>query len=97
MKKPTAVVGLGSRREGWLSIKLDSVKFIFEIERGKRSLQTFSLTELKARFFSIAGLAAELLERAMRSNTGCNAETVGAAIPAVSLVCCTNMTKEIYI
>ena len=68
MKKPTILVGLGSGREAWLSIELDSLRFVLEIENGKRTVETLSLAELKDRLPNIAGLVAEILAEAVRSN-----------------------------
>ena len=68
MKKPTILVGLGSGREAWLSIELDSLRFVLEVENGKRTVETLSLAELKDRLPNIAGLVAEILAEAVRSN-----------------------------
>ena len=68
MKTPTILIGLGSGQEGWLSIELDSLKFVLEIENGKRTVETLSLAELKVRLPNIAGLVAEILAEAVRSN-----------------------------
>jgi hypothetical protein len=70
MKKPTILVGLGSGREGWLSIELDSLRFVLEIENGKRTVETLSLSDLKTRLPNIAGLVAEVLAEAVRSHSG---------------------------
>jgi hypothetical protein len=70
MRKPTILIGLGSGREGWLSIELDSLKFVLEIENGKASVEILSLTDLKTRFpNNIANLVASVLAEAVRSNT----------------------------
>ena len=68
MKKPSILIGLGSGREAWLSIELDSLRFVLEIENGKRTVETLSLAELKDRLPNIAGLVAEILAEAVRSN-----------------------------
>jgi hypothetical protein len=68
MKTPTILIGLGSGQEGWLSIELDSLKFVLEVENGKRTVETLSLAELKDRLPNIAGLVAEILAEAVRSN-----------------------------
>ena len=68
MKAPTILIGLGSGQEGWLSIELDSLKFILEIENGKRTVEILSLAELKTRLPNIANLVAEILSEAVRSN-----------------------------
>ena len=57
MKKPTILVGLGSGREAWLSIELDSLRFVLEIENGKRTVETLSLAELKTRLPGIASFS----------------------------------------
>ena len=69
MRKPTILVGLGSGREGWLSIELDSLKFTLEIENGKRTEEILSLSELKTRYPNIADLVADILAQAVRSNS----------------------------
>jgi hypothetical protein len=68
VKKPTILVGLGSGREAWLSIELDSLRFVLEIENGKRTVETLSLAELKTRLPGIAALVADVLAEAVRSN-----------------------------
>ena len=68
MKKPSILIGLGSGREAWLSIELDSLRFVLEIENGKRTVETLSLAELKDRLPNVAGLVAEILAEAVRSN-----------------------------
>ncbi len=68
MKTPTILIGLGSGQEGWLSIELDSLKFVLEVENGKRTVETLSLAELKTRLPNIANLVAEILAEAVRSN-----------------------------
>jgi hypothetical protein len=68
MKTPTILIGLGSGQEGWLSIELDSLKFILEVENGKRTVETLSLAELKSRLPNIANLVADILAEAVRSN-----------------------------
>jgi hypothetical protein len=68
MKKPTILIGLGSGQEGWLSIELDSLKFVLEVGNGKRSVETLSLAELKTRLPNVAGLVAEILAEAVKSN-----------------------------
>jgi hypothetical protein len=68
MKKPSILIGLGSGREAWLSIELDSLRFVLEIENGKQTVETLSLAELKDRLPNIAGLVAEILAEAVRSN-----------------------------
>jgi len=68
MKTPTILIGLGSGQEGWLSIELDSLKFILEVENGKRTVETLSLVELKTRLPGIAALVADVLAEAVRSN-----------------------------
>jgi len=68
MKKPSILIGLGSGREAWLSIELDSLRFVLETENGKRTVETLSLAELKDRLPNIAGLVAEILAEAVRSN-----------------------------
>jgi hypothetical protein len=68
MKTPTILIGLGSGQEGWLSIELDSLKFVLEVENGKRTVETLSLAELKTRLPNIASLVAEILAEAVRSN-----------------------------
>jgi hypothetical protein len=70
MKKPTLLVRLGSGREGWLSIELDSIRFVLEIENGKRTVETLSLCELKNRLPNIASLVAEVIAEAVRSHSG---------------------------
>jgi hypothetical protein len=69
MRKPTILVRLGSGREGWLSIELDSLRFELEIENGKRSVETLSLADLKTRLPNLAGLVAEILAEAIRSQS----------------------------
>jgi hypothetical protein len=69
MKKPTILVRLGSGQEGWLSIELDSLRFVLEVENGKRSVETLSLLELKTRFPNLAVLVAEVLAEAVRSQS----------------------------
>jgi len=69
MKKPTILVRLGSGQEGWLSIELDSLRFVLEVENGKRSVETLSLSELKTRLPNLAGLVAEILAEAVRSQS----------------------------
>ncbi|MGO8902390.1 MAG: hypothetical protein ACLQU5_29190 [Isosphaeraceae bacterium] len=68
MKTPTILIGLGSGQEGWLSIELDSLKFVLEVENGKRTVETLSLAELKTRLPNIANLVAEILAEAVRSH-----------------------------
>jgi len=68
MKTPTILIGLGSGQEGWLSIELDSLKFVLEVENGKRTVEILSLAELKTRLPNIAKLVAEILAEAVRSN-----------------------------
>ena len=68
MKKPTILVGLGSGREAWLSIELDSLRFVLEVENGKRTVESLSLAELKTRLPGIAALVADVLAEAVRSN-----------------------------
>jgi hypothetical protein len=70
MKKPTLLVRLGSGREGWLSIELDSLRFVLEVENGKRTVETLSLCDLKNRLPNIAGLVAEVIAEAVRSHSG---------------------------
>jgi hypothetical protein len=69
MKQPTILVGLGSGREGWLSIDLDSLRFILEVENGKRTVDTLSLSELKSRLPSVSNLVADVLAEAVRSHS----------------------------
>jgi hypothetical protein len=69
MKTPTILIGLGSGQKGWLSIELDSLKFVLEVENGKRTVETLSLAELKTRLPNIANLVAEILAEAVRSHT----------------------------
>jgi len=69
MRKPTILVGLSSGREAWLSIELDSLRFVLEIENGKRTVETLSLTELKDRLPNITGLVADILAQAVKSNS----------------------------
>jgi hypothetical protein len=68
MRKPTILVGLGSGQEGWLSIELDSLRFVLEVENGKRTVETLSLSDLKIRLPNIAGLIAEIMAEAVRSH-----------------------------
>jgi hypothetical protein len=67
LKKPTILVGLGSGREAWLSIELDSLRFVLETENGKRTVETLSLDELKTRLPGVAALVADVLAEAVRS------------------------------
>jgi hypothetical protein len=67
MRKPTILIGLGSGREGWLSIDLDSLRFILEIETGRGTVETLSLGELKTRLPGIAGLVADIVGEAIRT------------------------------
>jgi len=69
MKKPSILIGLGSGREAWLSIELDSLRFVLEIENGKRTVETLSLAELKDRLPNVAGLVADVLAQAVKSNS----------------------------
>jgi len=68
MRKPTILVGLGSGRNAWLSIELDSPRFTLEIENGIRTVETLSLAELKTRLPGISALVADVLAEAVRSN-----------------------------
>jgi hypothetical protein len=70
MKTLTIPISLGSGREDWLSIELDSLRFFFEIENGKRSVERLSLAETKTRLPIVAGLMADVLAEAVRFNTG---------------------------
>jgi hypothetical protein len=54
--------------EGWLSIELDSLRFVLETENGKRTVETLTLAELKDQLPSIAGLVADVLAQAVKSN-----------------------------
>jgi hypothetical protein len=67
MRKPIISVSLGSGQEGWLSIELDSLRFVLEIENGKRTVETLSLGELKSRLPRISCLVAELMAEAIRT------------------------------
>jgi hypothetical protein len=67
MRKPTILVGLGSGREGWLSVELDSLRFVLEIEDGNRTVEDLSLAELKTRLPGISGLVAEIVAEAIRA------------------------------
>ena len=67
MQKPVIPVSMGSGREGWLTIDLDSLSFKLEIENGKRTVETLSLGELKTRLPNIANLVADILAEAART------------------------------
>jgi hypothetical protein len=67
VRNPTILIGLGSGREGWLSIELDSLRFVDEVENGKRTVETLCLAELKARFPNAANLVADALAAAVRT------------------------------
>jgi hypothetical protein len=69
MKKPTILIGLGSGQEGWLSIDLDSLRFVLEIENGKRTADSLNLTELKSQLPNAANLVAEVVAEAIRSHS----------------------------
>jgi hypothetical protein len=69
MRRPSIVIGLGSGKEGWLSIDLNSPMVILEIENGEPSLGTISLAEPITRHPNITCLAANMLAGAARSNT----------------------------
>jgi hypothetical protein len=69
MKQPTILVGLGSGREGWLSVDLDSLRFTLEIENGKRTVETLSLADLKSRLPNAAGLVAGIVAGAISSRS----------------------------
>jgi hypothetical protein len=69
MRRPTILIGLGSGREGWLSIDLNSPMVILEIENGKRSVWTITLAKPMTRHPNFTGLAANMLAGAVRSNT----------------------------
>lgn len=68
MKRPTVLVGLGSGREAWLEVDLDSVRFLLVIENGKRTEEVLTVAELKTRLPRAANLAAEVLAQAVRSD-----------------------------
>ena len=68
MKKPSLLVGLGSGREAWLSIELDSLRFVLETEERKPTVETLSLSELKDRLPGLTNLVAEVLAQAVKSN-----------------------------
>jgi hypothetical protein len=70
MRQPTILVGLGSGREGWLSIDLASLRFRLEIERDKGIVEILSLEEVKTQLPNITGLVADILAAAVRTNTG---------------------------
>jgi hypothetical protein len=67
VKRPTILVGLGSGREAWLSVELDSLRFVLDIENGKRSPEILSLSELKTRFPHATGLMADVVAEAIRA------------------------------
>ena len=67
MRKPTILVGLGSGQEAWLSVELDSLRFVLETENGKRTTETLSLAELKTRLPGLASLVAEIVAEAIRT------------------------------
>jgi hypothetical protein len=69
MKKPILPIAMGSGREGWLSVELESLKFTLEIENGKRTEETLNLAELKTRFPGIADMVANVLAQAVRVNS----------------------------
>ena len=69
MKQPTILVGLGSGREGWLSVDLDSLRFTLEIDNGKRTAETLSLIDLKSRLPNAAGLMAGIVAEAIGSRS----------------------------
>jgi len=68
VKKPSLLVGLGSGREAWLSIELDSLRFVLETEERKPTVETLSLSELKDRLPGLTNLVAEVLAQAVKSN-----------------------------
>ncbi|WP_165251239.1 hypothetical protein [Paludisphaera soli] len=68
MKKPYLLIGLGSGREAWLSIELDSLRFVLETEDRKPTVETLALSELKDRLPGLTSLVAEVLAQAVKSN-----------------------------
>lgn len=69
MRQPLMAIGMGSELEGWLSIDLDSLRFTLETENGEGTVETLTLAELKDRLPNIAGLVADVLAQAVKSNS----------------------------
>jgi hypothetical protein len=70
MKRPIMRIGSGSGRAAWLSVELDSIRFVLEPENGEGTVETLTLAELKDRFPIILGLVAGVLAQAVKSNEG---------------------------
>jgi len=80
MKRPIMRIGLGSGSLAWLSVDLDSIRFILKPENGAGSVETLTLAELHERFGDfpvVAGLAAGVLAQAVKTNAGRNGEPSG--------------------
>jgi hypothetical protein len=69
VRQPTILIGLGSGREGWLSVDLDSLRFTLEIDNGRQTVESLSLTDLKSRLPSAAGLMAGIVAEAIGSRS----------------------------
>jgi hypothetical protein len=68
MKKPIMRIGSGTGRAGWLSVELDSLRFVLEPENGEGTVETLTLAELKDRFPISLGLVTGVLAQAVKSN-----------------------------
>lgn len=67
-RRPTIAIGLGSGQEGWLTVDLDTLRFQLEIENGRKTAETLTLTDLKTRLPSIANIVAEIVAEAIRTD-----------------------------
>lgn len=70
MRKPTILVSLGSGQEAWLSIDLDALRFVLEMENGKLTTESLTLTDLKTRLPVITSVVAEIVAEAIRIRPG---------------------------
>lgn len=67
MRKPLIPVGLGSGRDAWLEVELDSFRFRLEVENGRGTVESLTLAELKTRLPIVANLVAEVVAEAIRT------------------------------
>jgi hypothetical protein len=67
VRKPTILISMGSGHEDWISIDLDTLRFLLEVKDGKHTEEVLSLSDLKTRFPNIASLVAEILAAAVRT------------------------------
>jgi hypothetical protein len=67
-RRPTIPVGLSSGQEGWLTVDLDAIRFILEVENGRRTEETLNLADLKKRLPSLSNIVAEVVAEAIRTD-----------------------------